>query len=193
MLNLFRILLPLLFALTCQAQENLQDSIATERTRLHKTHMRILGVWAGANIIHGSISAANSQKSEHYFHQMNAYWNFANLAIAGLGFLQAKKQKGIHYTTAENLIEQHKIEKILLLNTGLDLAYIMTGFYLREKGSDRSVGYGNSLLLQGGFLFIFDIIQYANHRRNGKFLEKHLDKWQMEGNLNGIGLTYRFP
>ena len=126
---------------------------------------------------------------------MNAYWNVANLALAGLGLWSAKKQLTKHYTLAENVTEQHKIEKILLLNTGLDVAYMVTGLYLKERGNrlnhEQPVGYGNSLLLQGGFLLVFDIIQYVNHRRNGKFLEQNMGNLQLGPTLNGLGLTYQ--
>lgn len=192
-----RFLIPVLlfFTLNAVAQQNIQDSIAFERIKLSKNNMFVLGAWAGANIIQGSISAGNATGSDHYFHQMNAYWNVANLALAGLGLWSAKKQLTKHYTLAENITEQHKIEKILLLNTGLDVAYMVTGLYLKEKGNrlnhEQPVGYGNSLLLQGGFLLVFDIIQYVNHRRNGKFMEQNMGNLQLGPTLNGVGLTYQ--
>ena len=185
----------LLFATKGVAQQNLQDSIATKRIKLHKTNMFILGAWAGANILQGSISAGNTKGSGHYFHQMNAWWNIANLGLAALGLRSAKKQSAKQYSLAGNIIEQHKIEKILLLNTGLDAAYIITGFYLKERGNrlnhDQPVGYGNSLLLQGSFLLVFDIIQYTKHRRNGKLLEQSMGNLQLGTTPNGIGLTYQ--
>ena len=126
---------------------------------------------------------------------MNAYWNTFNLAIAGLGLLTAKKQLTGEHTLARNMKEQHQTEKILLLNAGLDVAYIMTGLYLKERGNrlnrDQPAGYGNSLLLQGGFLLVFDIIQYAENRRIGKVLEKNTG-WQLGTTPNGVGLAYRF-
>jgi len=192
-----RFLIPVLlfFTLNAVAQQNIQDSIAFERIKLSKNNMFVLGAWAGANIIQGSISAGNATGSDHYFHQMNAYWNVANLALAGLGLWSSKKQLTKHYTLAENITEQHKIEKILLLNTGLDVAYMVTGLYLKEKGNrlnhEQPVGYGNSLLLQGGFLLVFDIIQYVNHRRNGKFMKQNMGNLQLGPTLNGVGLTYQ--
>ena len=192
------ILFLLLFSLSVSipAQQNFQDSMAVARITLQKNNMWFLAAWAGANIMQGSISASNTTGNDHYFHQMNAYWNTVNLAIAGLGLYAAKKQlAGIH-TADRNRSEQQKIEKILLLNTGLDAAYIMTGLYLHERGTrlnrDQPVGYGNSLMLQGGFLLIFDIIQYAENRRNGKALEKGGGGWQVGTTANGVGLAYRF-
>ena len=193
-----RFLIPVLLLLCMKGstQQNFQDSIAIERIKLNKNNMRILGAWAGANIIQGTISAGNAKGSDHYFHRMNAYWNTVNLALAGLGILSAKKQASRKYTVAENILEQQKIEKLLLLNTGLDAAYIMTGFYLKERGNrlhrDQPVGYGNSLLLQGSFLLVFDIIQYFQHRRNSKLLEQGMGNWQLGNTPNGVGITYQF-
>ena len=183
-------------SVSISAQQNLIDSIARARITLQKNNMWVLAAWAGANIVQGSISAGDARGSDHYFHQMNAYWNTVNLTIAGLGLWAAKKQlAGIH-TAEKNWTEQQKIEKLLLLNTGLDAAYIMTGLYLRERGTrlnrDQPTGYGNSLMLQGGFLLIFDIIQYTENRRNGKVLEKSMSGWQMGTTANEVGLAYRF-
>ncbi len=192
-----RFIIPILlfFTLKTAAQQHMQDSIAFTRIKLSKNNMFVLGAWAGANIIQGSISAVNATGSDHYFHQMNAYWNVANLALAGLGLWSAKKELAKHYTLAENITEQHKIEKILLLNTGLDVAYITTGLFLKERGNrlnhDQPIGYGNSLLLQGSFLLVFDIIQYASHRRNGKLLEQSMGNLQLGTTLNGVVLTYQ--
>ena len=185
----------LILCLSGSAQQSFQDSIALERSKLQTNNMWILGAWAGANIIQGSISAGNATGSDHYFHQMNAYWNTVNLAIAGLGLWAAKKQMAGEHTLNRNLKEQQKTEKILLLNTGLDAAYIMTGLYLKEHGNrlndEKSSGYGSSLLVQGSFLLVFDIIQYAENRRIGKILEKNAG-WRMGPTENGVGLAYRF-
>jgi len=52
----------------------------------------------------------------------------------------------------------------------------------------NATGYGNSLLLQSAFLLVFDLVQYGNHRRNGKILEGQLLKLQIHASGNGIGL-----
>ena len=73
---------------------------------------------------------------------------------------------------------QLRTEKLYLFNAGLDVAYLATGLYLLEKGRnptaagspDRWRGYGQSLLLQGGFLLLFDGFQYATHHRHSQKL-----------------------
>lgn len=191
------LLIPAFFsAFMALSQVNEQDSIARQRIKLVQNNMYVLGAWASANIIQGTISASNTQGSEKAFHQMNAYWNTVNFAIAGVGLLGIRKQLNKQYGLASNLKEQQKLEKILLLNSGLDLAYITAGLYLKERGSrlnnPRNEGFGNSLIIQGAFLLVFDLIQYGQHRKNTKWLENKLDHLQMGVSANGFGLSYHF-
>ncbi|MEO0066256.1 MAG: hypothetical protein RI983_1582 [Bacteroidota bacterium] len=176
-----------------QLLQQWNDSIVTERYNQNKTNMTILAAWAGVNIIQGSISATNATGSGPHFFRMNAYWNLVNLGIATMGLFQLRKELNRHYTLTQNHLAQQKLEKILLLNTGLDLAYVATGFLLKENGNrtgnPRNTGFGNSLLLQGAFLLVFDLVQYGNHRRNGKLLETQLSKLQIQAGHNGIGLS----
>lgn len=155
--------------------------------------MTILLAWSGANIVQGSISAGNLEGSSHYFHQMNVYFNIVNIAVAGFGLYEVRKQMSKKLSLYQNLRQQQKVESLLLLNSGLDLAYITTGLYLRERGTnhlnDQTKGYGGSLMLQGGFLLAFDLLQYIQHRQNGKLLYKYLGNLQLTTTPNGVGLT----
>lgn len=182
-------------ALRDTATPAFQDSVATARGRLQQNNRWVLGAWAAANVVQGSISAGNAQGSDRYFHQMNAYWNTVNLAIAGIGLWTAKKQLAGEHTLARNLRQQGRTEKLLLLNTGLDAAYIMTGLYLHERGtrlsSDQSTGYGSSLVLQGSFLLVFDLVQYFENRRIGQALEKSMRNWQLGPTAYGLGLVWK--
>ncbi|MBX9732885.1 MAG: hypothetical protein K2X37_02395 [Chitinophagaceae bacterium] len=193
-----RILLYCILPIASQlhAQQSLSDSIALDRYIKNKTNLTILASWAGVNMVQGMVSATNAKGADKYFFEGNAYWNLINAGVATYGLVQLRKEVGKKYTLAENLISQHKLEKLLLLNTGLDLAYITTGLYLRERGdrltNDKTNGYGGTLILQGAFLLVFDIVQYGNHRRNGKILEKEANQLQIMPTSTGVGLVYRF-
>ena len=171
---------------------SIPDSVASRRTMLNKTNMTVLLAWSGANLVQGSISAGNLKGSPHYFHQMNAYFNIINLAIAGYGIYEVRKQMNKKLSLLQNLRQQQKIESLLLLNSGLDLSYITTGLYLRERGTNKlneqTKGYGGSLILQGSFLLVFDLIQYIEHRQNGQLLNKYLGNLQFASTANGVGL-----
>ncbi|TAG13412.1 MAG: hypothetical protein EAZ13_09920 [Sphingobacteriia bacterium] len=176
------------------SQNALSDSLSADRINRNRNNMSILAAWAGVNIIQGSISANNATGSGKYFFQMNTYWNLINLGISSWGLIQVRKELSKKYSFAESFQAQQKLEKLLLLNAALDLGYITTGLYLQERGrrlsKDQGIGFGNSLVLQGAFLLIFDLIQYGNHRRNGKLFDQALGKLQLSAASNGIGLTY---
>jgi hypothetical protein len=127
--------------------------------------MLALGTWAALNISVSGIAAFQTKGTQKYFHQMNAAWNIINLSIAGFGFADA-----MNYSSPDNYYslfnEMKDRQAFLMLNTGLDVAYVVTGFLLKEKArtvnnhTARLKGYGNSLILQGSFLFLFDLFYY---------------------------------
>ena len=154
-------------------------SFATERTRLDQQGLTILGGWAVSNLLVSGIATGQTDGSAHYFHQMNIGWGAINLALAGSGYLAARRAaRQPMVGRADNVRAQLRTENLYLLNAGLDVAYMATGFFLLEKGRnptaagspDRWRGYGQSLLLQGGFLLLFDGFQYAAHHRHGRDL-----------------------
>jgi hypothetical protein len=97
-------------------------------------------------------------------------------------------------TNLEIIKDFNSLQNILLLNAGLDVAYIATGFYLKERSknsssSERLTGYGNSLLLQGGFLLLFDVALYFIHQGNADVnLYPHLESFLAGGIGVGINL-----
>ena len=154
-------------------------NFAATRTRLDQRGLAVLGGWAVSNILVNGIATGQTDGSAHYFHQMNIGWGAVNLVLAGTGYLAARRAANQPITDrAGNVRAQSRTEKLYLFNAGLDVAYLATGLYLLEKsrnptadGSpDRWRGYGQSLLLQGGFLLLFDGFQYATHHRHGQQL-----------------------
>lgn len=132
-----------------------------------KAGMTVLGSWAVVNIAGGLAMRANSTGSTRYFHEMNALWNTVNLGIAAVGYYGAVKF-GEPLGAAELFTDQMKLEKTLLFNAGLDLAYIAGGLYMTERAANRPNGeqwrgYGRSIMLQGGFLFAFDVLMVVFH------------------------------
>ncbi|MFP4556499.1 MAG: DUF6992 family protein [Bacteroidales bacterium] len=128
--------------------------------------MYTLGGWAIANIATGAYGWAHSSDDRMYFNQMNLMWNVFNLSIAGFA-LYSNSQIDFASMSADGVLNSHiKTERILLINSALDLGYIGTGFLLNyfSKSSNKNQhilrGYGNSLILQGGFLLVFDLVLY---------------------------------
>lgn len=166
------ILLLLITALTVQSQGSFNEFFTTSQKN-NKIGMYVLGGWAAANLTTGAIGWSKTTGSTKYFHQMNFFWNTVNLGIAGFSFYSASQLTPMRMTPQELMNTHLMYEKLYLINAGLDIAYIGSGFLLKRlstsntKRPDQLKGYGNSLLLQGGFLFAFDAVMYFlqhNHR-----------------------------
>ena len=167
-----------------------------QRFDTDKKLMFTLGSWAGANFIAGGVGWSITPESEaKYFHQMNVLWNTVNAALAIPGYLSARKGNA-NLSYSETIQAQHRTEKVFLINTGLDIGYMAGGLLLRsyaDRFPERQNimnGYGSSLILQGGFLFVFDLTAYFIHNRHRKGkLTPLLDNLSMSS--TGIGLRYR--
>lgn len=133
--------------------------------------------------------------SHHYLHQMNLMWNSVNLGIATYGMIAGPPPFN---EAVETLVSQHmKSERLYIINSGLDLIYMGAGGYLLHRSkksvgkSDLLKGYGQSLLLQGGFLLIFDTALWALQRNTRlNFLDQISTASIPE--ISGIGLAYSF-
>ncbi|HCA83885.1 MAG TPA: hypothetical protein DEP18_08855 [Flavobacteriales bacterium] len=156
------------------------DSSSLGMQQLYNTNkkgMLVLGSWAIGNIGIGAIGMNTSSGVDKRFHEMNLFWNTVNLALAVPGRVSSVKQlrkikEGKWVPTAEEFRkEQRKTERLFLINTGLDIVYMGTGLYMNQKARtsgnpDLVKGYGNSIVLQGGFLFGFDAIMWLIHRKH---------------------------
>ena len=159
--------------------------------------MYILGGWAVANIAGGAILRSQTAGTTRYFHEMNVFWNVVNLGLAGAGLYGSFRTDPASLTAWQSFQEQQSIEKILLFNAALDLAYMAGGAYMIERSRrvenkpERIKGYGQSLILQGGFLLLFDATLYLIHQRSASpLLQDLLSQVQVSG--NGIGWVLNF-
>ena len=166
-----------------------------ERLKSDKNLMIGLGSWATANFLVSGVGWATVSEGEaHYFHQMNVLWNTINIGLAIPGYFKAKKSNS-NLSFDKSILTQHKTEKIFLINTGLDVAYISAGLLLRSNAKinlskrDQFNGFGNSLLMQGGFLFLFDLTAYLIHNQHAK---KSLNKMMNTIELSSSGLGIKW-
>lgn len=147
-----------------------------QRIATNKAGMLVLGGWALTNIGVGTAGYLLSEDDEwRCFHQMNAGWNIVNLAIATFGYLGEAGKEPSGFNWLETIQEGEFMQKALLLNAGLDVGYMALGGLLWQKGhsedSPRFVGYGQSLIVQGAFLMVFDLTLFAlNHRISADYM-----------------------
>lgn len=196
-LSFFRILIfGFYLTVVVNAQsDSLFLSFHLNRMDINENAMLVLGGWAAANILVGTYGNFKAKGEAKYFHQFNAMWNVVNLGIAAFGYLNAVNSDPSSMTNLEILNDYNSLQNFLLLNAGLDVAYIATGFYLKERAknssnSERLRGYGNSLLLQGGFLLLFDVSLYFIHQSNANVnLYPHLESF-LSGGV-GVGMNLK--
>ena len=90
-------------------------------------------------------------------------WGMIDLLIAIFGSISAKRRKARFTSdelTASALNEGTKLKRILLINTGLDVLYVAGGIALIMTLGATHIGWqghGWGIIVQGGFLFFFDL------------------------------------
>ena len=185
------------FSLSAFAQKVNLANFEKERVRYSKNAMIALAGWSVANIVGSGIATDTRNKEMRYFHQMNVMWGGINLAIAGLGYYGASREKINNPVLADVLKHQNRLEKTYLINLGLDVVYVGSGLLMNktsdnQKNPEKFEGYGNSIMLQGGFLLLYDAIMYSIHHKHGKQLKGMGDKVTLNAGPGAVSLTYNF-
>ncbi len=152
----------ILFASLGFSQSDFTD-LNNSRLNKQRQGMLVLGTWALGNMAVGAIRLGHTSGENKAFQQMQIGWSAVNLCIATLGYFSTLKVDPSGWDTYQNVQEHYKIQKILLFNAGLDVGYMLGGAYLMERGqrevknAERLRGFGRSILIQGAFLFVFDL------------------------------------
>lgn len=163
-----------------------------QRIRHQRTLGLTLGGYALANIAVGAVASGRTEGETKQFHKMNVYWNLFNLGIAGAGLLGSRKRDAGAETLADAIRQHENMKQILLINAGLDVAYVVGGGYLRERANshpdkaDQLRGYGKSIMVQGGFLLAFDLVSYFIFKNRGDKQERLL----LSAGPTGVGIAW---
>jgi hypothetical protein len=201
-LNILKVVVILLPLVEIRAQvAKSPDSLnfcAQKKQDLNHCGMITLTTWASVNILSGTGYFISQPRRDQYFYAMNAAWGAVNLAIAIPGLLSKKK----HYDSEIELRKDHlKTEKIFLINAFLDVVYIGGGVALKEVANNQSdknykamfSGFGNSFIVQGSGLLLFDVSMYlANRKNRKKCLDHLLQNSQISFTGKGLKATFRF-
>ena len=166
---------------TVVAEDFTLEDLDQRRNSINAAGMLALGSWSAANIGLNSVLYFTTDEDIRYFYQMNALWNVVNLGIAGLGYFGSVRAapSGDLFGAVD---AQYGIEKALLFNAGLDTAYMMSGLLLMQyaentnRNPEMFRGYGQSLPLHGGFLFVFDLLVCAIQGGSRNLIEPLLNE-----------------
>ena len=178
-----------------------KDSLAlkmdVERRRIERKAMNVLGTWSAIQMVSGIGLGLTQQGVSREFFRMNALWNVVNASLVVSSIQTQKKEIG----ASDPVLALHRFEKLertLLFNCGMDLAYITAGYALnmQAKTTDKLqtrnalMGWGNSLYLQGGFLLIFDTLFYHSLHKVSSQYRSYLQAIWL--NHSGAGINMRF-
>ena len=160
-----KFIVPVIIFISLTSAVKSQDSTSIHDLFYKKQQqsLSLLSSWSVGNLILSPIATKNlfsPSTTNEYFHQMNFSWNLLNVGIAGLGHIIVNKDSKKPWDIQTLHFKKKKAEKSIIINMGLDLAYMVTGFIIKNNLAESSMnkGYGNSIILQGGYLLFYDAI-----------------------------------
>ncbi len=207
MRSLLLFVLLISICLTSNAQLNpsspraYMDSLALDmdfmRNKSEKRAMTVLGSWSILNLSSSIILSRKTTGIDKQFHTMNGLWNIVNGGLALSGFMQSRKAQ-LSSDAVDAMNRYHKLERTLIFNAGLDLAYMAAGLYLNERGkheldlkrSQQFQGFGRSLIFQGGFLLIFDTAFYSSLRYQSSYFKNLMQIVWLRNGSAGINIQF---
>jgi uncharacterized protein DUF6992 len=151
-------------------RERFLRDLNAERIELNRRALWMLTGWTVLNMGVGTVGYfAASDPTWRGFHQMNALFNVPVLGIALTSFAVLAAQDPERLDLRQSLFRSELLSRGLLVGITLDVATGLAGLYLHERGlhvgSERLVGWGSSLLLQGSFLLLFDSALFVLNTR----------------------------
>lgn len=183
------------FSFSAQAQDI--EEFNRVRLKAGEGLMLTYGIWSLANLGVSSYGWATTDYEAKYFHQMNVAWSIVNLGIAIPCYIRARTEDPGSLSFSQTWQRQSRTEKAFIFNTAFDLSYVSAGLIMKASADpngnhyDRLQGYGNSFILQGGFIFLLDLTAtfiHTQHRKNK--LDSFWNKIDLSN--NGLGFKYTF-
>lgn len=155
------------------------QDVASAQLQVDRVGMGTLGTWAAVNLVAGTAGAfALDDPRARAFAQGSAAWNVVNAGLAVGGLRAAQRRAALAPSWPSLALEGERSRGVFLLNAGLDVGYMAAGLWLRERGlraeSPQLQGYGDALLVQGGFLFAFDLTMVVVKARTDRPLAPYV-------------------
>lgn len=131
--------------------------------RFQKQLLMTLFGWAMSSIATGLIMRRGGNSFRAGVGEQFVGWGVINALIATAGGIgtQRRAERAAIDSSVSPTIEKRNLATLLWVNTGLDVFYVIGGaLYGRKQGAidDYRRGRGVGIMIQGGFLFFFDLI-----------------------------------
>jgi len=134
-----------------------------QRQQQMERNKYILLGWGVANMISGAAMLGTENRD---FGVMNASWGAINTGIALFALRSASQKYPNEYSHWDILRDEQQFNRIVALNTGLDVGYMIAGYAMMREGRDTMIRqYGTSVLVQGAFLFVYDLFLMVESTR----------------------------
>ena len=136
---------------------------------LWRFQQRLTGIllgWAAASIGVGLAIARGGDPLRRGVGEQYVGWGIVNAVIAVIGRRGASRQRSA--APADAAAQKRTLSRLLWVNTGLDVLYVLGGWrVMRGRGAADAHwrGRGLGIVLQGGFLFFFDLLNALALRR----------------------------
>lgn len=136
----------------------------------------ILSGWAVTSMGTGALMTTLGDEYVKGMGEQFAGWGAVNLAIAQFGRRSAARRRTEPDAYSPDVLEseRRKLSRLLWINAGLDVFYVMGGLYAartRGMSDERWRGRGWGIVTQGAFLLAFDVIQALALRKEEPALE----------------------
>lgn len=119
--------------------------------------------WAAGSIVTGVVWALGQSSRLRGMGSQFALWGVIDGIIGVAGLLGARRNAERYasgeLTRAEHDRHADRFEQIVWVNTALDVGYVLGGLRLARRGGDefrRGTGWG--IVVQGAYLFVWDVI-----------------------------------
>lgn len=137
---------------------------------LLQLHLFIFHVWSWVSITVGAMGVIAFKHYLWYFSLMTLSWGGVNLLVFLCCYWHIRKHQYVNQSLTKQIKVQYHIEKILFLNIGLDIGYIVAGilFFIISEKRWQFIWheFGYAILLQGVFLLSLDTISSRKHYKN---------------------------
>ncbi len=117
----------------------------------------LLGWGIGSVVVGAGLATAKTPVLRHVGIQAVA-WGAIDAALAYSGRENARNKLQQGTTDAEQWVEAQRFQRIVAINAGLDVLYVLGGWWLiRRAGSNEARrGMGLGIIIQGAFLLVYD-------------------------------------
>lgn len=123
---------------------------------------RRLLAWSALSIVAGAILLIAGDGFWRGFGLQALVWGAIDAAIAIFGSRSSRKRRASGQSNPEvTMREARNLQKLLWINTGLDVFYVTGGFivlFVFGAQDQFAAGNGSGIVLQGSFLFLFDLL-----------------------------------